>query len=144
MEYMGSAFIALAVLLAVVIAAFSYNPANPLEPWLRLVKSYAAGARAPKVSYPDQAVQFGARRGGLKDLAIAAKFDTTIDDFGLWLTYKGPLPADCPATVKIPGTHIRYLSGSGQKEIFEVYASPPVRMGVRGELAAELLQRSRQ
>ena len=40
MEYMGEAFIALAVLLVVVIAAFSYQPANPLESWLRLAQSY--------------------------------------------------------------------------------------------------------
>lgn len=144
MEYMGSAFIALAVLLAVVIAAFSFEPANPLEPWLRLVKSYAAGGRAPQVAFADQVVQFGAKRGGLKDLAIAARFDATIDDFGLWLTYKGPLPDDTPATLKIPGTHIRYLSGAGQKELFEIYASPPVRIGVRGELAKELQRRCRQ
>lgn len=143
MEYMGSAFIALAILLVVLIAAFSFQPANPLEPWLRLVKSYAAGGRAPKVTFPDQQVHFGAKRRGLKSLAIAAKFDATIDDFGFWLTYKGPLPENCPATVKIPGTHIRYLSSAGQQQVFEVFASPPVTVGVRGELGDELKQRCR-
>jgi len=144
MEYMGSALIALAVLLVVVIAAFSFEPANPLEPWLRLVRAYAAGGRAPQVSFADQDVQFGAKRGGLKNLAIAAKFDAAIDDFGLWLTYKGPLPEDCPATVKVPGTHIRFVSNGSRQQVFEVFASPPIKIGLRGELADELQQRCSQ
>lgn len=144
MEYLGSALIALAALLVVVIAAFSFQPANPLDPWLRMVKSYAAGTRAPKVAFADQDVQFGAKRSGLKNLAIAAKFDATIDEFGFWLTYKGPLPEDCPATVKIPGTHIRHVSSAGRQEVFEVFASPPIKIGLRGELADELQQRCSQ
>ena len=101
---MGSAFIALAVILVVAIAAFSFEPANPLEPWLRLVQSYGTGRAPSQVSFVDQEVTFGGKRGGLKKLSIAARFDATIDDFGFWLTYKGPLPDDCPDTIKIPGT----------------------------------------
>ncbi len=143
MEHMGSAFIALAVILAVAIAAFSYKPTNPLEPWLRLAQSYASNRQPSQVLYPGQDVQFGAGRGGLRSLAIAAKFDATIDDFGFWLTYKGPLPDDCPDTLKIPGTHIRYVARVGQQQVFELFASPPVTIGLRGELADELIKRCR-
>lgn len=144
MEQMGSALIALAVILVVAIAAFSFEPANPLEPWLRLVQSYATPRQPSQVSFVDQEVQFGGKRGGLKNLAIAARFDATVDDFGFWLRYKGPLPEDCPDTLKIPGTHVRYLSKVGRQQVFELFASPPVAMGVQGELGEALMQRCRQ
>ena len=141
MEHMGSALVALAVILVVAIAAFSFEPANPLEPWLRLVQSYATQRQPSQVSFVDQDVRFGGKRGGLKTLSIAAKFDATIDDFGFWLTYKGPLPEDCAETVKIPGTHIRLVTQSGDQFAFELYADPPVTVGVRGELGDRLTQR---
>ena len=74
---MGTAFIALAVVLVVAIAAFSFEPTNPLDPWLRLVQSYATPRQPSQVSFTDQEVQFGGKRGGLKNLAIAARFDAT-------------------------------------------------------------------
>jgi hypothetical protein len=141
MEHMGSAFIALAVVLAVAIAAFSFKPANPLEPWLRLATSYATPRQPSQMAFVNQDVQFGGKRGGLKNLAIAAKFDATVDDFGFWLAFKGPLPEDCPATLKIPGTHVRYVSEVGNLQVFELFASPPVTIGVRGELGDALRQR---
>jgi len=141
MEHMGTALIALAVLLVVAIAAFSFEPGNPLEPWFRLVKSYATHRAPSQVSFVDQDVRFGGKRGGLKSLSIAAKFDATIDDFGFWLTYKGPLPEDCADTVKIPGTHVRFVTQSGDMHAFELYANPSVTVGLRGELGELLMQR---
>ena len=141
MEYFGTAFIALAVLLVVVIAAFSFEQANPLDPWLRLVQSYGTQRNPSQVSYADQEVLFGGKRGNLKSLSIAAKFDATIDDFGFWLTYKGPLPEDCPDTIKVPGTHIRFVSQKGSQYVFDLYADPPVKVGVRGELGNLLMER---
>ena len=141
MEYMGEAFIALAVLLVVVIAAFSYQPANPLESWLRLAQSYGTGRQPSQVSFPDQEVLFGAKRGGLKKLSIAAKFDATVDDFGFWLTYKGPLPEDATETIKIPGTHVRFVLQNGDQYVFELFAEPPVTVALKGELGATLMER---
>lgn len=143
MEYMGSALIALAVVLVVAIAAFSFEPANPLEPWLRLVPSYGTPRQPSQVSFTDQEVQFGGKRGGLKNLAIAAKFDATVDEFGFWLTYKGPLPEDCPDTLKVPGTHVRYVARVGRQQVFELFASPPVTIGLSGELSDVLMRRCR-
>ena len=140
---MGSAFIALAVVLVVAIAAFSFEPANPLEPWLRLVTSYGTPRQPSQVAFTDQEVQFGGKRGGLKNLAIAAKFDATVDEFGFWLTYKGPLPEDCTDTLKIPGTHVRYVARVGRQQVFELFASPPVTIGLSGELSDVLMQRCR-
>lgn len=142
MEYLGTALIALAVLLIVVIAAFSFQPANPLEPWLRLVQSYATNRQPSQIGFADQQVLFGGTRGGLKTLSIAAKFDATIDDFGLWLTYKGGLPEDCPDTVKIPGTHVRFVAEKGDQFMFDLFAEPPVRIGLRADLGKTLRQRS--
>lgn len=141
MEHMGSAFIALAVILVVALAAFSFEPANPLEPWLRLVQSYGTGRQPSQVSFVDQEVTFSGKRGGLKKLSIAAKFDAAIDDFGFWLTYKGPLPDNCPDTIKIPGTHVRFITQAGKEHVFELYAEPPVTVGVRGDLGDLLMQR---
>ena len=117
MEHMGSALIALAIVLVVAIAAFSFEPANPLESWLTLAQSYGTARQPSQASFTDQDIQFGGKRGGLKNLAIAAKFDATVDDFGFWLTYKGPLPEDVPNTHKIPGTHVRYLSRVGRQQV---------------------------
>jgi len=141
MEHMGSAFIALAVVLVVALAAFSFEPANPLEPWLRLVKSYGTGRQPSEVSFVGEEVNFGGKRGGLKKLSVAARFDATVDDYGFWLTYKGPLPDDCPDTLKIPGTHVRFVTQAGQDRVFELYAEPPVTVGVRGDLGELLMQR---
>lgn len=141
MEYMGEAFIALAVLLVVVVAAFSYQPANPLESWLRLAQSYGTGRQPSQVSFPGQDVLFGARRGGLKKLSIAAEFDATVDDFGFWLTYKGPLPEDAAETIKIPGTHVRFMLQNGDQYVFELFAEPPVTVAIKGEFGAALKER---
>jgi len=141
MEYLGSAFVVLAVLLVVAIAAFSFEPANPLEPWFRLAKSYATNREPSQVGYVDENVLFGQKRGGQKSLSIAAKFDATIDDFGFWLTYKGPLPDDCPETLKIPGTHIRFVTEVGNQYVFDLFAEPPVTVSLKGELGELLMQR---
>lgn len=141
MENLGSAFIALAVLLVVVIAAFSFEQTNPLDPWLRLIQSYATQRAPSQVLYPNQDVRFGAKSGSLKSMSIAAKFDATIDDFGFWLTYKGPLPDEVPDTVKVPGTHVRFVAQKGDQFIFDLFAEPPVKIGVRGELGSTLMER---
>lgn len=143
MEHFGSVFIALAVLLVVVIAAFSFEQANPLDPWLRLIQSYATSRAPSNVSYANQDVRFGAKAGSLKSLSIAAKFDAAIDDFGFWLTYKGPLPDEVPDTIKVPGTHIRFVAQKGNQYVFDVFAEPPVKIGVRDELGSALMERCR-
>jgi len=141
MEHMSEIFIVLAVLLVVVVAAFSFEPANPLEPWLRLVQSYGTAREPSQVSFTNQEVLFGAKRGGLKKLSIAARFDSAIDDFGFWLTYNGPLPEDAAETVKVPGTHVRFVLQNGNQYVFELYAEPPVTIAVNDELGAALMER---
>ena len=141
MEYLGSALVALAVLLVVVIAAFSFEQTNPLDAWFRLIQSYATPRAPSQVSYPNQEIRFGSKAGNLKNLAIAAKFDATLDDFGFWITYKGPLPDEVPDTVKIPGTHIRFVRQKSNEFVFDLFAEPPVKIGVRGELGSALMER---
>ena len=141
MEFMSEAFVVLAILLVVGIAAFSVEPTNPLEPWLRLVQSYGTERQPSQVTFADQEVLFGAKRKGLKKLSIAAAFDATVDDFGFWLTYKGPLPEDATETIKIPGTHVRFMLQNGNQYVFELFAQPPVTVAVKGELGAVLMER---
>ena len=141
MEFMSEAFVVLAILLVVGIAAFSFEPTNPLEPWLRLVQSYGTERQPSQVTFADQEVLFGAKRKGLKKLSIAAAFDATVDDFGFWLTYQGPLPEDATETIKIPGTHVRFMLQNGNQYVFELFAQPPVTVAVKGELGAVLMER---
>lgn len=141
MEFLSEAFVVLAILLVVAVAAFSFEPSNPLEPWFLLAQSYGTERQPSQVSFPDQDVLFGGKRGAPKSLSIAAKFDATLDDFGFWLTYKGPLPEDWPETLKIPGTHVRYLAEKNNKYLFELYAESPVRIELHGNLGAELKAR---
>lgn len=141
MEYLGSALVALAVLLVVVIAAFSFEQSNPLDAWFRLIQSYATPRAPSQVSFANQDIRFGSKAGNLKNLAIAAKFDATIDDFGFWIIYKGPLPDEVPDTVKIPGTHIRFVGQKSNEFVFDLFAEPPVKISVRGELGNALMER---
>ena len=141
MEYLGSALVALAVLLVVVIAAFSFEQTNPLDAWFRLIQSYGTPRAPSQVSFANQEIRFGTKASNLKNLAIAAKFDAALDDFGFWITYKGPLPDDVPDTVKIPGTHIRFAGQKGNEFVFDLFAEPPVKIGLRGELGGALMER---
>lgn len=141
MEYLSEILVVAAILVVVAVAAVSFEPANPLEPWLRLAQRYAAGQQPSSVSFPEQDVHFGSGRGRLKGMAIAAKFDATIDDYGLWISYKGPLPENVASVIKIPGTHVRFSGQHGQHFLFELYAEPPVKMGVRGEFGETLMRR---
>ena len=141
MEYLSEILIVAAILVVVAVAAVSFEPANPLGPWLRLTERYSAGQQPPTVSFPEQDVLFGSGRGRLKTMAIAAKFDATIDEYGLWIVYKGPLPEEVASSVRIPGTHVRFSGQHGQHYLFELYAEPPVKMGVRGEFGEQLMQR---
>jgi hypothetical protein len=141
MEFLSEILIVGAILAVVAVAAVSFEPANPLEPWLRLAQRYSAGQQPGSLSFPDQDILFGSGRSRLKSMAIAAKFDAEIDDFGLWIIYKGPLPEEVVSSVRIPGTHVRFGGQHGQHYLFELYAEPPVKMGLRGELGEKLMQR---
>lgn len=141
MAYMTQAFIAIAVIAVVAIAAVSYQPKNPLAPWLKLAERYATDRRPSQVMFARQQVFFSEGRSGLKTLGEFASFDATIDDFGLWLIYTGGEPEDVPPAVKIPGTHVRYQQQKGSQYVFELYAEPPVTIAVRGDFGDELMRR---
>jgi hypothetical protein len=139
MEYLGPTFIVFAILLVVTIAAFSFEPANPLEAWFKLAERYQTGRRPSAVEFTDQSLLFGVKR--VRRLNDFARFDVTIDDFGLWIIYRNNDQDDVPGALKIPGTHVRFRGRHGQRYLFELYAEPPVRMAVRGNLGATLSQR---
>lgn len=140
MEYLGPTFIVFVILLVVTIAAFSFEPANPLEAWFKLAERYQTGRRPSAVEFSDQSLLFGVKR--VRRLNDFARFDVTIDDFGLWIVYRNNDQDDVPSALKIPGTHVRFRGQHGQRYVFELYAEPPVRMAVRGNLGATLKQRS--
>lgn len=139
--FSAEALIALAVIAVVAIAAVSYEPANPFGPWLKLAERYATGRRPSQILFADQKVRFAGKRGGFKAVSDFARFDATIDDFGLWLIYKGGESDQVPTALKIPGTHVRSLGAKGGQHVFELYAEPPVKMAVTGEFAEMLTER---
>ena len=141
MAYLTQAFIAIAVIAVVAIAAVSFEPANPLAPWLKLVERYATDRRPSQLTFTDVSVLFGSSRRGLKPLTDFGHFDIALDDFGLWLIYKGPLPDDCPAGIKIPGTHVRFVQQKGDQYQFDLFAEPPVRIAVPGEAGVTIQQK---
>jgi len=141
MAYLTQAFIAIAVIAVVAIAAVSFEPANPLAPWLKLVGRYATDRRPSQRTFTDVGILFGATRGALKALTDFGKFDVELDDFGLWLIYKGPLPDDCAAGIKIPGTHVRFIKQKGDQYLFDLFAEPPVRIAVQGGVGAMIHQK---
>ena len=139
MEYLGPTLVVFAILLVVTIAAFSFEPANPLEAWFKLAERYQTGRRPSAVEFSDQSLLFGVKR--VTRINEFARFDVTIDDFGLWIVYRNNDQDDVPSALKIPGTHVRFRGRHGQRYLFELYAEPPVRMAVRGNLGATLMQK---
>ena len=141
MDYLTEAFIAIAVIAVVAIAAVSFEPANPLAPWLKLVERYATDRRPSQRTFTDMTVSFGSSRRTPRPLNDFGHFDMALDDFGLWLVYKGPLPDDCPAGIKVPGTHVRFVQQQGDQYLFDLFAEPPVRIAVPGEAGATIQQK---
>ena len=142
MEFLSETLIVVVVLVAVAIAAVTFEAADPIEFWNRLAERYAADSRPDSARYAGQQILFGGPRGFLKPLSRDASFDVAIDDFGLWIAARGIDAQGAPLVIKIPGTHVRPAGRRGQGQVFELYAEPPVRIAVTGELAAELLQKS--
>ena len=139
MDYLGPTFIVFAVLLVVMIAAISFQPANPLDAWFRLAERYQTPRRPSETQFSNQALMFGLKR--VKRLNDFARFDATIDEFGLWIIYSNNPQDEVPSALKIPGTHVRFVGEHGRKYLFDLYAEPPIRMAASGEFGATLRQR---
>ena len=139
MDYLGPTFIVFAALLVVMIAAISFQPANPLDAWFRLAERYQTPRRPSETQFTNQALMFGLKR--VKRLNDFARFDATIDEFGLWIIYSNNPQEEVPSALKIPGTHVRFVSEHGRKYLFDLYAEPPIRMAASGEFGATLRQR---
>lgn len=139
MDYLAPTFIVFAILLVVTIAALSFEPGNPLDAWLKLAQRYQTPHRPSERQFTNQVLLFGQKRANkLNDFA---RFDATIDDFGLWLIYGNNPQEEIPSALKIPGTHVRFIGDHGGKQLFELYAEPPVRMAASGEFGEALKQR---
>jgi hypothetical protein len=138
MEYFGSTIIVIAVLVAVAVAAVTFQPANPLQQWLKLAEQYGTSSTPSEVQFADQRIKFGGQRGTLQPLNSFVSFDATIDDFGLWLVLKGTDNPDIAPALRIPGTHVRPAGQRGGSYRFDLYAEPPVRVAVGAELGEQL------
>jgi hypothetical protein len=142
MEYIGPTFIVFAILIVVTIAAFSFEPANPLEAWIKLGERYQTSRRPSERQFTNLQLMFGVKR--LSRLNDFARFDAAIDDFGLWIVYGNSGQDDVPDALKIPGTHVRFRGEHGGQYLFELYAEPPVRMAAKGEFGEALKQRCQE
>ncbi len=142
MEYLGSAVIVFAILVGVAVAAVVFEPANPLEKWLKLVEAYGSERRPAESQFTGQQVLFGAQRGGLKPLGPSVTFDATIDDVGLWLVLNTTERSDIKPVVQVPGSHIRPAGRRRGQYSFDLYAEPPVRIAISGELGAALHEKA--
>ena len=143
MEGLGSTLIVFAILLVVTIAAVWFEPANPLEAWLKLAERYATERRPSAVHFTDQQLLFGVGKKRVRSPHDLARFDVTLDDFGLWIVFKNASSDGNIAALKIPGTHVRFELQHGKQYLFQLFAEPPIRLAVSGELGAALMQRSR-
>ena len=139
MEYMTQIFIVFIVLLVVVIASMSYEPANALDAWFKLAERYQTGRRPSDIQFVNQELMFGAKR--VRRINDFARFDVTIDDFGLWIIYRNSGQDEIPDALKIPGTHVRYEAHHGQQYLFQLYAEPAIRMTAKGPLGEALMNR---
>lgn len=141
MSYLGPALAVLAILAVVAVAAVAFEPANPFALWLKLAEHYGSDRRPAQLTHPNELVLFASMRGGFKSLGEATSFDVAIDDDGLWIVMKGSRPEGCPTVLKIPGTHIRFREQRGEQYHFDVFARPPAKMALSGDLGKEIMQR---
>lgn len=139
MDYLAPTLIVFAILLVVMIAALSFQPANPLDAWIRLAERYQTPRRPSETQFTGQVLLFGLKR--VQRLNDFARFDAAIDDFGLWIIYGNNPQDEVPSALKIPGTHVRFVGDHGRKRLFELYAEPPIRMAASGEFGETLRQR---
>lgn len=142
MEYFSETLVVLLILVSVAVAAVMFEPADPLDAWRRLAERYGTSDRPSNAQHAMQQIQFGGPRGTLKPLSPDATFDVAIDDFGLWIAARGIDAGDVSPTLKIPGTHVRPAGKRKNGFVFKLYAEPPVRILVEGELGSELLRKS--
>jgi hypothetical protein len=143
MDYMGSTLIVFAILIAVAVAAVVFEPSNPLQRWVKLTEQYGTHDQPSQVQFTGQQISFGGQRGGLKPLNKFVSFDATIDEFGLWLVLKGAENPDITPAVRVPGTHVRPVGQRGRTMRFDLFAEPPVRIGVTGDLAKHLGEKTK-
>ena len=143
MDFLAQTLIVFAILITVVIAALSFEPADPFAAWVKLAERYGTDRRPSAIQFAGQRLRFGGQRARPKPLNSFVTFDATIDDFGLWIICKGIDEEQFPAALKIPGTHVRFLVEKGNEYLFDLYAEPPVRISVRGDLGRALAERSR-
>lgn len=136
---MTQIFIVFAILLVVVVAAMSFDPGSPYDTWMKLVERYQTERRPSAIQFTNQRLMFGPKR--VKRLNDFARFDTAIDDFGLWIIYRNNDQEDLPSALKIPGTHVRYEAHHGQQYLFQIYAEPSIRMAARGEFGETLMNK---
>jgi hypothetical protein len=116
MEYLTEAFIAIAIIAVVAVAAVSFEPANPLAPWLRLADRYGTDRRPSQRTFTDVGVLFGSTRGALRPLTDFAKLDVELE-------------------------HVRFVKQKGDRYLFDLFAEPPVRIAVQGEPGAMIQQK---
>ncbi len=138
MAYLGPTLVVFAILIVVAIAAVSFEPANPMQQWMTLSERYATERRPTEIQFADQRLLFGGAKGRLKPLNPYVAFDVTLDDFGLWIVGKGINEDEFAVALKIPGTHVRAAGQHGNNHQFDLYAEPPVRISVPGELGAAI------
>ncbi len=143
MDFIGPTLIVFAVLIVVAIAALSFEPADPFAAWIKLAESYGTARRPSAIQHTGQRIRFGGQRGKLKHLNDFVTFDTTIDDFGVWIICNGIDEEQFPAALKIPGTHVRFAGAQRNEYLFDLYAEPPVRISAHGEFGQALEERSR-
>lgn len=144
MEYLGETIVVLLILVIVAVAAVAFEPADPLENWKRLLERYGTSGWPDNPQFTMQQIQFGGPRGALKPLGPDAVFEVALDDFGLCLAGRGIGTGDTPDIVRVPGTHVRPAGKRKQGYVFELYAEPPVRILVGGELGSEMLRKAGQ
>jgi hypothetical protein len=139
MEFVGPTFIVFAILIIVAVAAVSYTPAAPYDAWLKLTQRYQTDRRPTVVQFTNQVLMFGEKR--VKRVNDFARFDTTIDDFGLWIVFRNNDQQEIPNALKIPGTHVRYEAHHGDQYLFQLYGEPPIRMTAKGEFGETLMKK---
>lgn len=142
MEYLGETIVVLLILAGVAVAAVAFEPADPLDNWNRLIERYGTSGWPENPQFTGQQIEFGGPRGGLKPLGPSVAFDVKIDDFGLCLAGRGIGSGETPDIIRVPGTHVRPAGKRKQGFLFKLYAEPPVRILVGGELGSEMLRKA--
>jgi hypothetical protein len=134
MDFITSPVFVLLILVAVTIAAFSFEPAKFVGAWREIGALYESERLPTSLTFRDVSIKLGA-----DDFA---HIDAALDDEGFWMVFQGTTQGKAANCVLIPWDCVRFRQDKGDKQNFQIRGKNPIELMVSAELGTALQRRS--